>query len=684
MIRLIASNELRRLFSTPLAWMLLAIGQLVVAWALFTELEAYENLQAQLVASESKLGLTSLVLIPALLNGLNIVLLMAPLLTMRAFASDRQHGQLQLLQASPARSSDILLGKYLSILLVLVLFWLLNLITLLSLNLFSGLDLGKLLVLWSVGLLALSSFVAIGLWFSSLTRQPLLAAFAAYGLLLLLQLLPTDKPDGLLAWFSIQQHLQAAQNGLLATSDLLYFILLSLLFLSLTWVRLSNQRIAQQQWSARLLSLLILVCLVMAQTILSHFEQSWDLSRNAENSVTPATRQLLRQLDGPISMTVYVTDNPLLQQRIQRLLLPFRRELPRLTIQLVDPQLHPEASRTLGIRRNGEILVRYNDRQQLVKQLTQQQITETIRHLQQRDQGWIINLQGHGEADLLDNGPHGLSLLTKNLQARGYLLQNYDLARFGQLPNNTRLVMIAAAEDDLQPVEQQLLQQYLNEGGNLLWLSDNDKHNLSTQLPALPLIEILPGVIVDAAAAAHQLDSPDNAVVSSYGSHPITNTLTRHSIFPRAAALQIASTSNNWQAQKLLQTGSLSWNETGEISGKLDRDALLFEQPGPLTLAYALTHPQEQTEQKAVVIGDSDFLRNNQLGRGDNLQLSLNLFYWLTDQNMSIAKQTTAVTDQRIDITDAQRLSLVGLFLFAVPLVLLLTGVWIPWRRKRR
>jgi len=684
MIWTLINNEIKRLFSTPLAWIILAIGQLIVAWAFFTELEIYENIQSYLVANESPLGVTSLVIIPSLLNGLNIVMLIVPLLTMRAIAGERQTGRFDLLLTTPLSTSQILLGKFFAILFLLSIFWTLTLIQGTTLYLATNIDLGKIMLLWSLGLLLISSYIMAGLWLSSLTKHPVIAAIATFGLLIFLRMSGSGGSDELLSWLSVTHHLQAAKYGLLNSSDIIYFLLMTGLFYTAAWGKLVKHKSTNQQWTSRFTVILILSITAMSWSFLKHNTFTVDLSANKENTISPATAELLQNLDQPLTMTIYVSNNAVLKKPIEQLIALYKRFKADIMVQTIDPQEQPEATRTLGITKNGEILIRYNNQQQLVKNLTEKGIAKTIRHLTQQHKGWILNLQGHDELSLLENGLYGASTITKNLQARGYLIKDYNLAKFTQLPNNTDLIIIGSKTGDFTPVEISRINDYIEQGGNVLWLTDNDK-NIDTNLfNSLPDISTLPGVIVDATAQKLKLPTLDNAVVTSYIEHQVIHNINRHTLFAQSAALQIGSL-NNWDIETLFKTGKQSWNETGPLTGKINQDPIMLEKPGPLTLGVLLQKSiSENKNQRIAFFGDSDFLRNHMLGEGDNLQLTLNLFYWLTNDTSNEINTHVKASDQVIDFDESSRAIFGIFFLFILPGLLSSSGLFITWYRKRR
>jgi ABC-type transport system involved in multi-copper enzyme maturation permease subunit len=149
----VAGRELRGLFVTPFGWIALAVMQFVAAWLFLVQLEGFVQLQARLAAVAGAPGVTDLVVAPALAQVGVLLLLVMPLVSMRAISGERQAGTLQLLLAAPLSAGEIVLGKFLGALgFGLLALGLLGLMPL-ALLVGTALDLGKLLagmLGWSV------------------------------------------------------------------------------------------------------------------------------------------------------------------------------------------------------------------------------------------------------------------------------------------------------------------------------------------------------------------------------------------------------------------------------------------------------------------------------------------------------------------------------------------------------
>jgi ABC-2 type transport system permease protein len=247
MILAIAGRELRSQFVSVSAWAVLFLFEFIVAWYFFWFLDVFTEQQGRIPGSAGAQGVTDLVAAPLLHLAAWLMLLVVPILTMRLLAEERRAHTLPLLFSAPVSITEIVLGKYLAMLGILGIMVVLVALLPLSLQLGTDLDFGKLLA----GLLGLAlvaaSFAAVGLYVSTLTSQPTVAAFATLGLLLLLgaliYMLPgSDAAAGLTGKLSLMRHFDALLRGVFDSSNLAFPILFIVLLLGLSIRQLDRER----------------------------------------------------------------------------------------------------------------------------------------------------------------------------------------------------------------------------------------------------------------------------------------------------------------------------------------------------------------------------------------------------------------------------------------------------------
>jgi ABC-2 type transport system permease protein len=244
MIRLIAFKELRSLFAAPSTWLMLGALQFIFAWFFLARLDAFLQVQSQLAQIANAPGATLSVAAP-LFGTLTIILMMLiPLFTMRLLAEERRNHSLPLLLAAPVADSDIVLGKYLGLMLLLLLIIVGNTLMVLSLAAGTQLDAGLVLGNALGALLLAASYAALGLYISSLTAQPVVAAIGTLAMLAGMWLADIGAADSGHAWRMLlpTAHFQGFNTGLVSSADLAYFALFCTSFLLLAVRRLRNNR----------------------------------------------------------------------------------------------------------------------------------------------------------------------------------------------------------------------------------------------------------------------------------------------------------------------------------------------------------------------------------------------------------------------------------------------------------
>lgn len=248
----IAKAETRRLFYSPIAWLVLTIFLAQLAYGFTQGLDKvleYSTLRAEAFRQ----NYTGRVFIGRSHSGVftmirNNLFLYIPLLSMGLISREMSTGSFKLLASSPNRAYKVVLGKYLSMLF----FGLLLATIVLCLAVFSVTIIKDFqLVIIIPGLLAtfllVAVYSAIGLYVSSLTDYPLVAAIGTFGVLALLNFvhnLGQEIPvlSELLYWFSIANRSKQMMSGLVSSSSVAYFCLVCLIFVSLTILRVSQKQ----------------------------------------------------------------------------------------------------------------------------------------------------------------------------------------------------------------------------------------------------------------------------------------------------------------------------------------------------------------------------------------------------------------------------------------------------------
>ncbi len=244
MIRTIARKEFRSLFAAPSTWWMLALMQFLFAWFYFGRVDDYLQVQAQLSQLDNAPGATISVAAPLCSVLALMLMILIPLFTMRLIAEERRNQTWVLLLTAPVPAAHIVLGKFFGLMLLLVLIMAGCAAMLATLLLGTHADIGLMLSNILGVLLLSASYAALGLYFSALNKQPIIAATTALGLSFGLWVIELSASDnrGFLRSISPNAHFQNLNMGLVNSADLIYFALFISTLLWLTIRHLNDER----------------------------------------------------------------------------------------------------------------------------------------------------------------------------------------------------------------------------------------------------------------------------------------------------------------------------------------------------------------------------------------------------------------------------------------------------------
>jgi ABC-type uncharacterized transport system involved in gliding motility auxiliary subunit len=420
------------------------------------------------------------------------------------------------------------------------------------------------------------------------------------------------------------------------------------------------------------------------------FEQDWSHARGS--SLGDESVALLKSLDAPVDVTSYASHQGGLRAVIADFIDRYRRAKGDVTLRFVDPDEDPSAMRAAGVNVDGELEIRYKDRSERLKVLSEAEFSGALLRLSRTRTRIVAFLEGEGERQPLGKANADLGQFVAALDGRGLRAVPLPLASTGKVPDNADLVVIANPQTKLAPAVAAELVDYVDRGGALLWLTEPDEDVGLDDLAVTLGIRALPGTVVDAKAQAFGLGDPSFVAMSQYPPSAITKDFALTTLLPQPAALARRADAR-WALQAILRSSDKSRNETGHIpkagenSDTIRQDADAGEIPGPLDLGFALTRVSprpDRHEQRAVVIGDGDFLSNSFLGNGGNRELGQRVFDWLLGDDAQVNVPDRSAPDRELKLSQGA-LSLLALaFLVGLPLLLVLCGGTLWWRRRRR
>ena len=435
--------------------------------------------------------------------------------------------------------------------------------------------------------------------------------------------------------------------------------------------------------------LLFVALLVVLAWLSNRYPLTIDMSANQRNSLSQESARLVEAIEYPFAVTLFVSpgneSRPLLEALFER----YQRLQPKIDYKVLNPDLYPDLLREYDIRFEGEVLLEYQGRTEKVSQVSEATVSSAIQRLMRQGERWLVFLEGHGERHPYREANHDYSLLATQLASKGYTIENVNLTQASSIPDNTDVLVLASPKVPLLPGEIDILRDYIDRGGNLLWLADPEQAIEGLDLLADHLgFEFLPGIIVDPNSQLMGLDRADFALIATYPRHAVTQNLDSLSLFPEAQALEYHG-DESWQLQIFLQTDERSWNETGELRGEIIKGDNEDESSGPLTIGLTMARSQyndngAEVAQRIAILGDADFISNRYLGNGGNLEIGLNLVNWLSHDDRLISINPRPAPDTQLELSQPQLTVIAAFFWILLPLGLLGSGLRIWLQRRKR
>lgn len=336
-----------------------------------------------------------------------LLIFLVAALTMRQWSEEQQTGTLEMLLTLPARPVQLVLGKFLAVMILVVVALALTLFIPITVALLGNLDWGPVLGGYLAAILMAAAYVAIGLFISSRTDNQIVALILTAlvgGLFYVVGSLGVTRFFGdsiaeILRAIGSGSRFESIERGVIDLRDLIYYLSLTALFLTLNVVSLDSKRWSTgEQTRAHREGLLLTAGLIALNLIALNI---WlyplsgarlDLTAQHEYSLSQTTRDLLQNVQEPLLIRGYFSEktHPLLSPlvpRIRDLLQEYQiASNGKVVVEIVDPLQDPEkeaeANQTYGIQptplqaadRYGasvvnayfDILVRYGDQNEVL------------------------------------------------------------------------------------------------------------------------------------------------------------------------------------------------------------------------------------------------------------------------------------------------------------------------------
>jgi ABC-2 type transport system permease protein len=694
----IARRELAAYFYSPISW---------IVMTLFLVATGYEFwlLAALLNGRETPHGAVLQYFFGGTFLYWLFLMFIVAVISMRLVAEERRMNTLEPLLTAPVREADVIVGKFLGALAFYGALWLPTLLYVLVLRSYGSIDLGPIVAGYLGTLLVGASTLSLGLFFSTLTKNQIVAAVLSFVVLAILLLIGalgdalfrTGPSAALLQHVNLFRHMEDFGRGLVDSRHVIYHLSLALLGLY------AATRVLLHRKKRAIAEVLLLVAILAGANVLAarHYLRT-DWTRGHTFALSDKTRQILRGLQKPVNVIVFMlpsAENDLYDD-VRELLDRAQRETPLLKVDFVDVDRDRDRALTLGKKynvgrddvTNGVVIVdaggpakfiprdelaEYDDQRVLVAWKGEQALMQSLLTVTEEKSPEICFVKGHGEPAIDSFEPGEYGDFAEELKRDHYAVRAIDLD--AGIPTSCNLVVEAGPEQPL-PKEHLAL---LGKVDRLLVL---DGPHFDSQVTRFVDTGLEPLLVSHGIALGNNVvvDEPrlrgsavSFAVSESYADHPITSRLMhRRTIWSMVRQVRSADA----RAKELIHTSDDGWGETN--LGVFHATAELSFDPksdvkGPVAVAAASQHEKA----RVVVFGSSEIAGNRQV-LGYNRDLLLNSVAWLLDLGPRVAIGPRTPEHLHLSLDDGQLTRIFLLSVIALPFCFLLLGAGVYWVRR--
>ncbi|MGB7586303.1 MAG: GldG family protein [Terriglobales bacterium] len=437
--------------------------------------------------------------------------------------------------------------------------------------------------------------------------------------------------------------------------------------------------------------LVVLTAVVIANFLANRHDKTYDATANKRYSLSEQTAKIVKGLKQPATITYF--DQSTRFQRAKDLLGEYSNLSPKIHVDYVDPDKNPGATREAGVTNYGTALVQIGANKEEAKSFTEEGITGAIIRTLKHTTRTVCFVTGSGEHQIDDSDRNGYSRFKDLLAKDNYVAKSIDLLEKAEVPGDCTVMVVGGPTHDYQQPEVDAIKKYVEDGGRAFFMldpplkigrsmiADNDA---LTNLLQNWGVTAQKDLILDLNPIGQLLGvGPQVALVRSYDSQAIVEGMKGTATgFPLSRSLEVKN-GDKTSVQKLFDSSDTSLATDNLSSPTVDAKDPKNKR-GPLTIAAAGTYDtgKHGSQGRFVVVGSSSWAANSFINFNGNSDLAANAVDWLSSDEDLISIRPKEPEDRRITMTRSQRNLVTITSQFLLPLLVIVVGVSVWWKRR--
>jgi len=443
-----------------------------------------------------------------------------------------------------------------------------------------------------------------------------------------------------------------------------------------------NKRSLQYGLNTVLSSVIFLGIVVLLAFITSQNRARADLTQRGLFSLADQTKKVLKDLDKEVKIYAFYKKSE--QGMAKDLLDEYDYRSKFVSYDFIDPNEKPQIARQYQVTKYNTVVVESGGKRETIEELNESNLTNAILKVTRELDKVVYFIQGHGERDIDSEKPEGFKIAVEGIRKENYVVKTLNLPQEKKIPEDASVLVIAGPRADFFSFELDTIKKYIENGGKVLVMLDPQWKPGLVEFLKQYKIQVDDDIVVDASGIGQLFGmGPEVPLVSRYANHPIFKDFRVTTFFPVAASVRPAKEGDaKVTTQVLFRTSANSWGETDYQTAKVSFDKSK-DIKGPVSLAVVATKSLDNNKKgQILVIGDSDFAMNAYIRNSGNYDLFLNIVNWLAEEEDMITIRPKEFDDRRVTLTQKDSKIILYVSVFALPLLIIITGVVVYFKRR--
>lgn len=490
-------------------------------------------------------------------------------------------------------------------------------------------------------------------------------------------------------------------SGIMDLTGIVYYLSIIVFCIFLT-----IQSIQRRRWggdalmTAVMLAIVVIVNLAVGQIPVKYTQ--FDLTDNQLYTITDDTKDFVAGLDQDVDIYLIVESGNE-DEDLQKVLERYEALSEHIKVHTKDPVVNPSFTKqyTDSSLADNSLIVVCGERSKVISynniyeseinystysyQPTgfdaEGQLTSAIDYVTSDTLPKLYVLTGHNEASIPDS-------LSSQIAKENIDVEDLNLITSESVPEDADCIMINAPQKDISADEKDRLLSYMENGGHVLLITDymeTDTPNLDAVLENYGL-SVSDGIIIEGNSQYYYPGYPSYLIPRIQSSEAVGDMTSDDPVLmPYAQNIEISDdVRSTVTVTSILKTSSKSYIKTG-LKNMTTMEKESGDPEGPFTPGVAVTESYDGKETKFMYLTSSALLNESmdQAVSGGNYELIINVLSWMIDKEESISIPAKSLSTTYLSVTAADA-GFWGTFVIAVPIILVIAGGVVWFRRRRK